>query len=82
MHILFAIFGVRNQEILIKERTLHKGAAGLIGLKSDFGPLRPMCILMIYGGKFSTTSPAEPKRHKKRRLYKQGLWPLGENTSL
>jgi len=72
IHILFAIFGVRNQEILIKRRTPHKRAAGLIGPKSDFGPLRPMCILMRYGRKFSTTSHAKPKRHKRRRLYKQG----------
>ena len=81
MHILFAIFGVRNQEILIKEG-LHIRAAGLIGPKSDFGPLWPMCILMTYGGKFSITSPAEPKMHKGGGLYKQGPWPLEENTSL
>jgi len=48
----------------INERTPNKRAAGLIGPKLDFGPLRPMCILMRYSGKFSTTSPAEPKRHK------------------
>ena len=47
-----------------KRSTPHKRAAGLIGQKSDFGPLRPMCILMRYGEKFSATSPAEPKRHK------------------
>ena len=78
MHILFAIFGVRNQEILIR-RTAHKRATGLIGPKSDFGPLRPMCILMRYGGKFSTTLPAEPKRHKGGGIYKQTPWPLEEN---
>ena len=38
-----------------KRRSPHKRGAGLIGPKSYFGPLRPMCILMIYGGKFSTT---------------------------
>jgi len=65
-----------------KRRSPHKRAAGLIGPKSDFGPLRPMCILMRYGAKFSFTSPAEPKRHKRRRLYKQGPWPLEENTSI
>jgi len=62
-----------------KRRTPHKRAAGLIGPKSDFGPLRSMCILMIYGVKFSTTSSAEPKRHKGGGLYKQGPWPLEEN---
>ena len=35
-----------------KIRTPHKRAAGLIEPKSDFGPLRPMCILMRYGGKY------------------------------
>ena len=65
-----------------KRKTPHKSAAGLIGPKSDFGPLMPMCILMRYGGKFNTTSPAEPKRHKRRRPYKQSPWPLEENTSL
>jgi len=54
-----------------KRRTPHKRAAGLIGLKLEFGPLRPMCILMRYGGKFSTTLPAEPKTHKGGGLYKQ-----------
>jgi len=34
---------------------------------------------MRYGGKFSTTSPTAPKRHKRRRLYKQTHWPLEEN---
>jgi len=34
---------------------------------------------MRYGGKFSTTSPAEPKRHKRRGLYKQTPWPLEED---
>jgi len=48
-----------------KRRTPHKRGAGLIGPKNDFGPLRPMCILMRYGGKFSTTSPAEPKKAQK-----------------
>ena len=81
MHILFSIFGVRNQEILIKEGP-HKRVEGIIGPKLDFGPLRPVCILMRYGGNFSTKSPAEPKRHKRRRPYKQGPWPLEENTSL
>ena len=57
-------------------------AAGLIGPKSHFGPLRPMCILMRYGEKFSTTSPVEPKTHKGGGLYKQGPWPLEENISL
>jgi len=65
-----------------KRRTPHKRATRLIGPKSDFGPLRPMCILMRYGGKFSTTSPAEPKRHKGGGLCKQGPWPLEENISL
>jgi len=38
-----------------------------------------MYILLRYGGKFSTISPAEPKRHKRRGLYKQTPWPLEEN---
>ena len=57
-----------------KRRTPHKRATGLIGPKSDFGPLRPMCILMRYGGKFSTTLPAEPKMHRGGGLYKQTPW--------
>ena len=59
-----------------KRQIPRKRAAGLIGPKSDFGPLRPLYILMRYGGKFSTTSPAEPKTHKGGGLYKQGPWPL------
>ena len=59
-----------------KRRTSYKRAAGLIGPKSDFGPLRPMCILMRYGGKFSTTSPAKPKTHRGGGLYKETPWPL------
>ena len=65
-----------------KRRTPHKRGAGLIGPKSHFGLLRSICILMRYGGKFSNTSPAEPKTHKGGGLYKQGPWPLEENTSL
>jgi len=37
---------------------------------------------MRYGGKFSTTSPAEPKKAQRRRLYMQGPWLLEEKTSL
>ena len=37
-------------------------AAGLIGPNSEFGPLRPMCILMRYGGKFSTNEAIQRGR--------------------
>jgi len=80
-HIICYIWSSKSRDIN-KRRTPHKRGAGLIGPKSDFGPLRPLCILMRCGGKFSTTSPAELKRAQRRRLYKQGPWPLEENTSL
>jgi hypothetical protein len=41
-----------------KRKAPHHIVVGLIGPKSEFGPLRPMCILMRYG-KFSTTSLAK-----------------------
>ena len=62
-----------------KRRTTHKNVAGLIGPKSNFGPLRPMCILMIYGGKFSNTSPTEPKRHKGGGYISKAPSPGGEH---
>ena len=66
----------------INKRTPHKRAVGLIGPKSDFGPLRPMCILMRYGGKFSIISHAELKTHKGGGLYKQGPPSPGEDKKL
>ena len=62
-----------------KRRTPYKRATGLIGPKLDFGPLRPMRILMRYDGKFSTTLSAEPKMHRGGGLYTQTPWPLQEN---
>jgi hypothetical protein len=57
--LLYLKLGIKDINFANKRKAPYHRAAGLIGPKSEFGPLRPMCILMRYGGRFSTTSLAK-----------------------